>query len=325
MLNQLRKKAKNTIRFFILSLKSYKLQHAVIICGEARSGSTWLMEIINQIPKTVINWEPLQVEMGVVPKNYNFGWRPFIPESDKTPGFTKLFKGILTYRIYNKWTAKFLKVKGLKNSKYVITKFVRANSLLPWITSQLGDKLTNKPILLIRHPITNCMSQLKTFQGIKGKDLWTEFSEKRKFELPFGINNERFMKHTAYINSLNSVLERTIAIWCVNNAPILNHVNKNRWIEVKYEDLMLNPQDEISKLMGNFELGVDANVFNNFDFGRASASNYKGDFKKDPKIQLEAFLNQFEESYLKKIQRIFDYFELTTYSAFNAYPINKMS
>ena len=75
-------KFKKKIKFFffkiILSSKNFNVENSIIIFSEARGGSTWLMEILSTIPKTAINWEPLHVKNGVVPKKLNWGWRPYI-------------------------------------------------------------------------------------------------------------------------------------------------------------------------------------------------------------------------------------------------------
>jgi hypothetical protein len=279
------------------------------------------MEILNQIPGTVVNWEPLQVELGVVPKTLNFGWRPLIKPDDANPVFVKLFTDIFTFRIYNKWTTKFLTVKRLLTSKFVITKFVRANQLLPWFAVHFKDAFLIKPILLVRHPIPNCLSQLKTFQNIKPEEATKKFKAPRKFNVPRGLNNDRFDPHIDFITSLNSILERTIAVWCVNNVGVIQHKNKQDWNLLFYEDLMLDPQGEVLKILKESNLEMDENIFVNFDFGKASASNYKRDYKKDTQLQLGSFLNRLDKDYLQKIQRIFDYFEFSTYNAFGAFPI----
>src|SRR5690242_1804363 len=65
----------------IIKIKNFQAEQGIILCSEPRGGSTWLMEIFTKIRGTLINWEPLHVENGVVPKEFRWGRMPNIPES----------------------------------------------------------------------------------------------------------------------------------------------------------------------------------------------------------------------------------------------------
>ena len=62
-----------------IRFKNFKTKDSIIISSETRGGSTWLMEMLNTSPHTIINWEPLHELKGVIPKHYKWGERPFIP------------------------------------------------------------------------------------------------------------------------------------------------------------------------------------------------------------------------------------------------------
>src|SRR5690554_4850501 len=115
-----------------LGLNMFSLKNAIILTSEPRSGSTWFMEVLSDLLGCVVNWEPLQVDKGVVPEHYKLGNRPLINASDTSESLTSLFEDILTSKKYNVWTTNHIDIKNLTNRKYVLTKFVRANNLLPW-------------------------------------------------------------------------------------------------------------------------------------------------------------------------------------------------
>lgn len=315
----LRKFIKNRLIQLPVSVKKYSLKNAIIISSESRSGSTWLMEVLGEIPNSVVNWEPLHPNKGVVPKHYKFGSRPFIKPTNDSKTLIDFFENVLTLKSYSSWTVKFISFNKVFSSKYVVTKFVRANSLLPWFTRNLN--LEHKPILLLRHPITTCASQLKTFNKVTGASLSQPYSEQEIFMPPDCINNERYIENQAYINSLLTPLERKIALWCVNNMDVIKHEDTERWITVYYEDLVLNPEEELSTLLKNLDLPFTLKNFKNIDFKKPSNSNALKSYSSDINIQLESFLSDFEDEYLKKIQNIFDYYGLEDYKASSAYPI----
>ena len=66
----------------ILKSKKFNAADSIILFSEARGGSTWLMEMLRETLNVCINWEPLHVNSGVVPKENKLGWRPFIPKDN---------------------------------------------------------------------------------------------------------------------------------------------------------------------------------------------------------------------------------------------------
>lgn|SRR5690554_1704153 len=318
---KLKSLVRNKIVYASLRLNTYSLKNTIILTSEPRSGSTWLMEVIADLMGCVVNWEPLHVDKGIVPKKYKLGERPLIRTSDKSESLKRLFEDILTFKKYNVWTTQHIAIKNLLIRKYVLTKFVRANNLLPWFTSRLD--LERKPILLLRHPITTCSSQLKNFQRLTGASLSQPSKDEKLYSPPDCINNERYIEHQHYINSLQTPLERQIALWCINNYEVSNHPDSDKWITVYYEHLVLHPEEELTVLFKNLNLSFAMQNADNADFRKPSRTNFLKEYNRNPTIQLESFLESFDKAYLQKIQDILDYFEIDNYSAFDAYPINK--
>lgn len=305
----------------VLKMKKFKIKNAIIICSEPRGGSTWLMEIFNELPFTVVNLEPLHVNSGVVPKEFNFGWYPYLPKKVLDKKIELFFFKVFTLKIFNKWTTGFISLKKVVWSKLIITKFVLANQLLPWIVVNFSDKLRYKPIFLVRHPVTTCISQLKTFHKVAYKDLFKPLAEKEKFIVPMINFNERFKKHEVYINSLNSKLERQVALWCINNSNLFNHEDNNKWVTVFYENLIENPENEFFNLLTSLKIKFNPQNLKRINFKKPSYSNFNKDYKVNVNEQLQSSLSKFSRDELQKLQDVFNYFNVVQYSAFSAYPI----
>ncbi len=156
---------KKSIRYKLISIillfKSFKNENAIILVSYPRSGSTWLAEILGQLSRTIINWEPLHSKSGIVPKALLFGEMPYIPENSLDKTYYRLFKNIFKNSVYSKHTSWYLGIKQLIYSKQVVVKFCRANLLLPWFVTRF--KFRYKPIFLIRHPIPTCLSIIKSW------------------------------------------------------------------------------------------------------------------------------------------------------------------
>lgn len=302
-----------------LRFKHYKLEDAILIFSEARGGSSWLMELLKNKHGVIINWEPLHVNKGVVPKTFNLGWRPYIPGDNTDARYISLFKNIFCFEIFNVWTTRFVYWKDLKHSKHVLTKFIRANPSLPWVVNTYPS-LKFRPIFLLRHPITVCISRLKTFDKITSEEI-KSLENDSNYIVPDCINNDRFILHQEFVNSLSSQLEVEIAIWCINNANIISHKDTDKWYTVYYEDLVLHPKQTFQALLAGTNIELPMELIDSIDFRKQSFSNFHGDLKSNPIDQLESFLNHFSKDELQSIQDIFDYFDLKVYSAFSPYPI----
>lgn len=313
------KRIKTLLRNRLFWFKNFKPDDAIVIFSEARGGSTWLMELLKHIPGTVVNWEPLHVDYGPVPRSLRLGWRPKIDPEDSNPTYKQLFEKIITFNLSNDWTLKYSSARELLKSKRVITKFVRANQCLPWFVKTFTT-LKHQPIYLLRHPITTCISRLKTFESIPNDDVYT-IKPIAPFKVPDCLNNDRFIKHQVYINSLQTQLEVEIAIWCLNNADIIEHPYRNKWCAIYYEDLVINPESQFMKLLDQLDLSLSSAQMKRIRFDKPSASNFLGNYQNSNTKQLETFIEALTQKQLEAIQSIFDYFGLKVYSAFSAYPI----
>lgn len=284
--------------------KKFTIEDAIIITSEERSGSTWLIEILNSSNKIVVNWEPFHEKLGVLPAKFNFGVRPFIDENKKDNEFKKIFKEIFEFKRSNYWTTNFLKLNQLKTAEFVLTKTVKFNLSLPWLVNNF--KFKKKPVLLLRHPIPVILSQEKNFKQNIYKD----------YILSNSYNNKRFIKHKNYLESLDTKLEKRMAIWCLNNISTINNpLNKNKWMLIYYENMLLNPKDELRIIEKEYNIHLN---WGKIDLKKTSSSSRRP--LKSTEEQLSSWCNQISIIEKEKIQEVFNYFNLKIYSAFNTMP-----
>lgn len=293
---------------FILHLKKVDYKNNITILSDPRGGSTFLMDMLNLIPNTSIIWEPLHVERGLVPSSLNFGWMPYIPEyevwNDARNIFTDIFSGI---RI-NEWSTQVSSPLDYLFTKRFIVKFVRANALLPWIVNNFEFK--NRPIYLLRHPVPTAISQIKEFYD---KDPFVEF------EVPQQAFNEFYKQNIDFLKLLKTKLEQQVAIWCIHNVrTIKNKKNDKRWLTVFYENLLMNPENEFSRIGNELGYRFTKSVLQKITV--PSKTDFKKNFIPNPSMQITKWKNQLSSSELNKVHRILKYFDIEIYSAYDSMP-----
>lgn len=297
----------------VLQAKPFKVEDALILTGDPRGGTTWLMEMLARLPGTVINWEPLHHGRGVVPVGARWGRRPYFPPDDRDPDRFASMCDILTFQRSTPWTTKHATLEQARDATQVLTKFVRANLLLPWLTTRIA--FVRPPVLLLRHPVPTVLSQLRAFH--------LEEQMRPRIKVPDAVFSERYSANLDYLNGLTPGLERNVAMWCVNNLSTIRDPRHGKaWVTVHYEDLLLDPQRELSRIA--LAWGIDPSIFTEgLDPHKASATTFGSDLRRRPAEQAGKWRDRIEHDQKQRIQNILDHFEVDEYSAFEAAPVHR--
>ena len=91
ILSNLKSRARVKLIKLILKLKNIDWRDNILLLADPRGGSTFLMEVLSSIPGTAIIWEPLHGTKGLIPKDFNLGWMPYIPETEEREELQDLF------------------------------------------------------------------------------------------------------------------------------------------------------------------------------------------------------------------------------------------
>ncbi|HEB62241.1 MAG TPA: hypothetical protein ENI82_03720 [Bacteroidetes bacterium] len=299
-----------TLKSFILKIKKFSLNDSILIISSPRGGSTWLTEILNSIDKTIINWEPFHPNYGALSTSINGGDALYVPESQTYGLLRNDVQEILKFNKNTKFTLRFLKIKDILSAEIVITKSVRINNLIPWLIKHID--LKRKPIYLLRHPIATAFSHIKAFDEEKTIS---------RYIAPNFMHNERFIEHEDYINSLKTKIERQVAIWCLNNIPVIHHPDHGKkWLVVYYENLVMDPEDVTIKLLNEIGINVDMATISKIDFKKPSQTDIQQDYKTNSILQLEKWKHWLSDVELDNIQKIFDHFDFLLYSTKSCFP-----
>ena len=224
----------------------------ILITGTARSGTTWLAEMLSNARHTAVLYEPLHIRRHKDLKNYNMGWTTPIPPGTDDELRKQLFHDLLNGRRITPYNLRNNSLSCLVRPKRWIIKFVRANLLIHWLTEQFDIPT---PIYIIRHPCAVVASQMKrrlahqTITPDKAKFEWLH--DKPYYIRYFLKKHPEFVSLAQKINTWEEILAFH---WGVSNYSLIDYQYKKSLFLVSYEDLVEHTVPIVSKLKAHYGL-----------------------------------------------------------------------
>lgn len=224
----------------------------ILLFSNPRGGSTWLAEIMAELPRTTTITEPLMVRKVRDFEKLNFYWNQPIPENAEWPEaeetFRKLFNiEILPYSIY-----RGNNLLSIPFSDTFIFKFCFGNLLLPWIVK----KFDVKPVLLVRHPCAVISSQMK-------HGSWSKIEKAGfKYDIPDFKFNDFYLQYLDILGTIKTFEEHLAASWAFTMINSVMHPeNDKSWITIAYENLYNNFEYEIHRVFDRLNLPIPETVW----------------------------------------------------------------
>jgi hypothetical protein len=319
---------------------SQSLQSPVVIAGSGRSGTTWVLDCIAQPNGLRTVFEPLHPQ--AVPRALKFANRYVPPDfvDENLKEFIELiFSGNLqsmwaNYRIrpdriipspstlispsevkkliaqYKKMASNYFYYKKVKSNMLAV-KFIRANLMLGWLEKNFDIRT----LFVVRHPCAVLASVLKLGKAWDDKALLVYRTDK-------ALINDYLHKYDSFLNGRLTKIESHTAIWCIENMLPLFQKHKSHKIMVSYENLVLNGKIEWQKVVTALGLSQTPSVHYLAQPSQQASREMRE--KKFDKNQIGKWKEHFSNEDLKKIQNVLDVFEVTTYNAFNAFPLSSI-
>lgn len=208
----------------------------IFLFASARSGSTWLMELIGSAPGIKVVNEPFLMTRFIegrsnrLPANWDF----VLPHD----GREETIRAYIADYTRNRVTLG-TPTPGEKGYSPITTsccfKILRCHDMMNWFENELGGQV----IYLVRHPIPVAISR------------------SRYSLLPLTIHNDDYCQ--AYLTPdqrgyclevLNNgtELEKKVLDWCLKNLPPMKFHDRRNWICVSYEHLVVSPQQTLTRI-----------------------------------------------------------------------------
>ena len=198
------------------------IKNTIFIAGSGRSGTTWLMEMINYKNQFRPIFEPFHNKNDSLLKNWKH--RQYLSENNVDDKFLIPTLKILKGKIRTNWTDQFHN-KKISNKR--IIKDIRANLFLKWLHIHHPQI---ELILLLRHPcaVANSKSRLN----------WDPHLD--EFLSQPDLMNDLLYPFKGIIRDCSDTFEKHILMWCIENYVPLKQFKRNEILVLFYEDLCMN-------------------------------------------------------------------------------------
>ncbi len=228
----------STIRSFIV-MKDYWLNNykeVIWIIGDGRSGTTWVSNLINYDKKYREMYEPFHISS--IDEMKKKSYHPYIKPNNSNPEFLKIFSDVFSGKFRhprvdngnNRFFYQGLLIKDIFANLFAYEAYLQFPEI--------------KPILLIRNPFAVALSKYK-------KRHWPWMTDPKDF-----LNQSELLEDHLYpfknliinISENGDYIQRQILIWSILNYIPLHQFPSSKIHVVFYEDILINPNYEISKI-----------------------------------------------------------------------------
>jgi len=292
-----------------------RIEDAILIFGPPRGGTTWIMEILETIPRYKSIFEPLHPYW--FPESQRIFYprespihRPYMPPFHYRTDAIDYFIRVFTGKVYSKHPIFPLTPRSILYrvlSDKVIVKFIRGNRLLPWITTYFNIRGV---YLLLRHPCA-------VMASIKNAWRFPESSPPyRKAFLENAIKIREIRENQSLIKKLRNLktpIELSAANWAIDTYVALSHLrgHPNKGHVVVYEALVTNFEEEVMGMFNYIGEDIPKKVFPLYH--KPSRTTQDKSYLGNPK-QLLKWKKRLSEHQIRKILTISHWFGLDFYT-----------
>jgi hypothetical protein len=211
------------------------LRKSILVAGTARSGTTWLGDLIaSQIPSRIL-FEPFHPEL--VPEYRGFHYFQYMRPGTENPEFRAFARKVFTGETRNHWIDH---QNEQIYSQYRLIKEIRINLALKW----LHDNFPEVPILfLLRHPCAVVLSRMQLG--------WATDSDIEPFLSQADLVTDYLGEHLELIRNAKMEEEKHAIVWSISNLVPLGQFMPGELKIVYYENLCTQPEIELRSLFAS--------------------------------------------------------------------------
>jgi hypothetical protein len=205
---------------------------SAMVAGTARSGTTWLAEIIASQHPCRIMFEPFHSRQVSAYREFNY-FQYLRPTEENSALFSycqKVFSGDIRHSWIDRQVEHVL-------PKYRLIKEIRANLFLSWMHNFFPEI----PILfMVRHPCAVVLSRMQLG--------WATDEDINSFLCQPRLIDDFLSDHLDVIKGATTPEEKHAVIWCVSNLVPIRQFGPGSLNTVFYEKLTRYPMAEIPKI-----------------------------------------------------------------------------
>lgn len=269
------------------------LHKSILVAGTARSGTTWLGDLIaSRIPSRIL-FEPFNPNL--VPEYRDFHYFQYMRPGTENPEFGAFARKVFTGEIRNRWIDR---QNERIYSEVRLIKEIRINLALKW----LHDNFPEVPIIfLLRHPCAVVSSRMDLGWATDG-DIGQFLSQPKLME-------DHLAPHIDLIKNAKTDEEKHAIIWSVSNLVPLQQFKLNEIKIVHYENLCTQPEIELPAIFN--AIGRKYEVSNNSVVNRPSQTARAASAVVNGADKISSWRKKLYAAQIKNILRIVEAFGLS--------------
>jgi hypothetical protein len=255
--------AKEALKQAYLAVKSASIidlggdiARTVFVAGGARSGTTWLSQLINFDNRCRFMFEPFATwQLG------EFWYGSYVRPGSRDPKLIEQMQRVLAGRYRHPQVDQF--TPRIVSDRRLI-KEVRANLWVKWMRTQFPQV---PAVFVMRHPIPTIRSRAKPYFDANDKSAAdTDPDTRTQQYLHYLLGQtelvEDYLKpFESDIKRAVSVFDQRLFIWCVQNYVPLRQLQGNDAFITTYELLVMQPRTELPKLFAHIGHPLDERIF----------------------------------------------------------------
>lgn len=279
-----------------------------------RSGSTWLQELIWTQPGFKYCNEPLNLKGSYLRRKSGIDGFEELYNKESYSKVFKYFEGFITGKNH------FLDPSPLRKFYRIVTdrivfKVIHGGE---YFINDLTSDCNGEVIFLIRHPFAVALSRraLPRLNVLCSDLVLQDFSV-------------HIQKKARIIKREGSFLEQSVLSWCIQNKIALNQ-RKDNWTFITYEQLTVNPEPILKKVIKRLQLEKPERIYNQLEVPSAvsvQSDNDTMELMLNPEENRLQLIKRWEEKIpvldRKKLFEIIDLFDIDIYPRDGFYPRQK--
>ncbi len=252
--------------------------NTICLFTQPRGGSTWLAEILLNIPGSCLIdeplWRGLYKSIDALPNyrdrkvprlsdlNFYF-YQPIPPDSD-WPEAKEIFEEILGGRVPSLGLYRENNFSNLKNSNIYIIKFNFGHLLMQWMCKNFNFKA----LAMIRHPCAVIASQVKSngFKNLSVPEIWS---------WPDFRYNELYLKNDHFFKMARNREEILAVQWAIQTQEVISAARQFKFHTLFYENLVNEYESEVTRIFDYLDIQADIHGLTNQRY-KPSKSTFTG-------------------------------------------------
>jgi hypothetical protein len=261
-------------------------ENTIIVAGAPRSGTTWLAELIRELPRYKMINEPLRLSTNPRARRAGFDWRTRVAPREARPKLEQHLRDILQGRVELGPAWHFQSTHGLgklishlANDRAVV-KLCRAGRMLHWIHRVSSVR---NSVSIVRHPCAVVASMLKMGNNWQPPDDYeaTRLVESAPDYLPDHIGR----RLQSLPDKCSCWVGHLALQWSLDHYFALHHDAEGSfpWVLTTYEELLSNGEHELNRILGSWDFRLTAAMRDRF----RTPSEFASDTLRVDKIQTQ--------------------------------------